>query len=155
MPTLRKALPKDAPGIWNVRVSAIRGINEPRYPQEDLIKWAPKVMPEGFTKAVENNEWYVVTDHDLIIATGYVDVDKKRLEALFVLPEYQGQGIAKLMINHLHNIAKTHGLSEINLDATLNAEGFYSRHGYVKIRDSVHISPLGVSFPSAAMKRIL
>ena len=155
MPTLRKASPKDASGIWNVRVSAIRGISEPRYPQADLIKWAPIAMPEDFVKAVEGNEWYVVTDNDMIVATGYVDVDKKRLEALFVLPKYQGQGIAKLMINHLHDIAKGHGLSELTLDATLNAEGFYSKHGYVKIRDSVHTSPLGVSFPAAAMKRVL
>ncbi len=155
MPTLRKASPKDAPGIWNVRVSAIRAIHEPRYPQEDLIKWAPKAMPEGFIKAVENNEWYVVTDDDLILATGYVDVDKRRLEALFVLPEYQGQGIAKLMIHHLHAIARAHGLSEIYLDATLNAEGFYSKHGYAKIKDSVHISPLGVTLPSVMMKKLL
>ncbi len=155
MPILRQASPKDAPGIWNVRVSAIRAINEPRYPQEDLIKWAPKDMPEGFIKAVENNEWYVVTDNDLIIATGYVDIDKKRLEALFVLPQYQGQGVGKLMIRHLHAIAQTHGLSELYLDATLNAEGFYSKHGYVKIKDSVHISPLGVSFPSVVMKNTL
>lgn len=155
MPTLRKASPLDAAGIWHVRVSAIRRIHEPRYPQADLIKWAPTDMPKDFIKAVENHEWYVVTDQDLIVATGFVDIDKKRLEAMFVLPDYQGRGIAKLMINHLHNIAKAHGLSELNLDATLNAEGFYQKHGYVKIKDSVHTSPLGVSLPSVVMKKVL
>lgn len=90
MTTLRKASPNDAPGIWHVRVSAIRGIHEPLYPQADLIKWAPIAMPEDFVKAVKANEWYVVTDNDMIVATDYVDVEKGCLEAIFVLPDYQG-----------------------------------------------------------------
>ena len=148
-----KASINDAHEIWNVRTSAIRAINQPGYKKEDLIKWAPEKMPEDFVKAIKNNEWYKVTDNNLIIGTGYVDVDKKRLEAVFVLPQYQGQGIGNLIINNLHDIAIKHGLTELYLDATLNAEGFYSKHGYIKIKDSMHISPLGVSLASVVMKK--
>jgi GNAT superfamily N-acetyltransferase len=152
---IRKATIEEANAVWDIRTSAIRAIEHTYYPKNDLLKWTPVQMPSDFAEAMLKNEWWVAVSENQIIATGFIDLIKKRIEAIFVIPDYQGKGFAKMMISHLEAIARDHGLEELFLDATLNAFGFYQKQGYQKVKDSMHVSPLGVSLPCISMKKKL
>lgn len=148
---LRKASHHEAKSLWNLRTNAIRGIDKQYYPKDDLEKWAPSEMPEDFSEAVICNEWHVIEMDGEIIACGFVDLKGSTLEAIFVSPPFQGQGFAKKMLEHLEAIAKEHGLKELSLSATLNAEGFYQKHGYHSKEKSIWVSPRGVNLACVKM----
>jgi GNAT superfamily N-acetyltransferase len=152
---LRKASIKDAEAIWSVRTSAIRAIEARYYSKEDLEKWAPLDMPSDFPKALAQHTWYVVETHGEIIATGFIDLERATTEAIFVKANFQGRGIAKMMLEHLETIAKSYGLKELSLDATLNAEGFYKKQGYQSLEKSIWKSPRGIDMACVKMHKNL
>ncbi|MNG25839.1 putative acetyltransferase [compost metagenome] len=56
-----------------------------------------------------------------------------KLDNLFVLPEYIGKGLGRLLMKHfLLNIDKTH-IKTITLNSEPNAEPFYSKLGFIKV----------------------
>lgn len=153
--SLRKASNDEAKSLWDLRTSAIRNIDKQYYLQEDLEKWAPIKMPEDFLEAVINNEWYVIEIDDAIVACGLLDAKNCTLEAIFVRPQFQGQGLAKKMLEHLEASAKKYGIEQLYLSATLNAEGFYKKYGYKLIEKSTWISPRGVNLACIRMVKKL
>jgi len=56
-----------------------------------------------------------------------------RLDNLFILPEYIGKGIGKLLMDDFMMRIATTGVKKVILDADPNAELFYTKLGFVKI----------------------
>jgi len=56
-----------------------------------------------------------------------------KLDNLFVLPEYIGNGFGKLLMNDFLNRIKDSQMQAVLLDSEPNAEKFYSKFGFNKI----------------------
>ena len=56
-----------------------------------------------------------------------------RLDNLFILPDYIGKGMGKLLMEDFMMRIATTGVKKVILDADPNAELFYARLGFVKI----------------------
>jgi GNAT superfamily N-acetyltransferase len=54
-----------------------------------------------------------------------------QIDAIFVRPSHIGQGIGRKMLDFLEHLARSHGLTSLKLDATLNAAPFYRRCGWI------------------------
>ncbi len=54
---------------------------------------------------------------------------------VFVLPEIQGQGFGKILMDRIESQARSSGLTRLVLDASLPALRFYEARGYRKISD--------------------
>ncbi len=59
-----------------------------------------------------------------------------QVRCVAVLPEVQGSGVGKLLMNYLEDIAQQKGIQEIVLDARENAVKFYLSIGYEIIGES-------------------
>jgi len=55
------------------------------------------------------------------------------IEAMHVLPAYQGRGIGRALLLDLETCAKSHAKNQVRLSASLNAVGFYERCGYTNL----------------------
>ncbi|QGX91291.1 GNAT family N-acetyltransferase [Tatumella sp. TA1] len=138
---LRRASVADAPVCWHIRNSAIREQCAACYPLAAVEAWTPQVMPESYPQAIIEHCFYVIEDvQGELLATGYLDRQTQRLEAIFTRPSAMGQGCASHIVEKLKEEALQQGLSAISLSSTLNAQPFYLKQGFIPLRHDCHFS---------------
>ena len=67
------------------------------------------------------------------IEHGYSGQDITRIHKLYILPETQGSGLGKILMDHVESEAKKHGSTKLHLNVNKQnkAVGFYQKHGFV------------------------
>jgi GNAT superfamily N-acetyltransferase len=63
----------------------------------------------------------------------FVDADPGEVTRLFILPEATGLGLGAKLLNIGVDQARSGHVGPVRLEATLNAEGFYRRHGFKSV----------------------
>lgn len=104
------------------------------YSEEQIEIWSSFLtVTSGY---IEANAVYKISVEDQIVGYySFITQDEKiiKLDNLFVLPEYIGKGLGRLLMEHfLLNIDKTE-TTTITLNSEPNAELFYSKLGFVKV----------------------
>jgi GNAT superfamily N-acetyltransferase len=61
------------------------------------------------------------------------DENTIKLDNLFILPKYIGQGLGRILMNDFLIIVKKTNANKIILDSEPNAEMFYAKLGFVKV----------------------
>lgn len=56
-----------------------------------------------------------------------------KLDNLFILPEFIGTGLGRILMNHFLEKVKDYEIEKITLDAEPNAEDFYKKFGFIRI----------------------
>src|ERR1051325_2085691 len=103
------------------------------YPKRWMEIWAPQLTfrPEYF---VENESWAALDNEKSI---GFYTLQDKNgnawIENLFVLPEFIGKGIGKMLFQHAVEISHQRGYKVLQLEADPNAMGFYQKMGMYQI----------------------
>jgi putative acetyltransferase len=72
---------------------------------------------------------------------------------MFILTSRRGVGSGILV--RLEQLALGHGVEELRLDSSLNAEAFYQRHGYEVVERGVHRLGTGREMAAIKMKKRL
>ena len=132
---IRRFVPADADAVSEVIIRTIRISNTKDYP-EDLME--ELVRTETPDKILERASWthtYVVEDDGNIIATGAIGpywgkLDESSLFTIFVLPEYQGKGIGKMIISALEQDEYALRANRIEIPASITGLPFYKKMGY-------------------------
>ncbi len=111
------------------------------YDKELLDKWKEDltITPDYIIK---NNVFKLISDGKIIGYYSFLKLENNilKLDFLFILPEYIGSGIGKLLMTDFIDKAKNLNIEKIILDADPNAEKFYSKFGfqtYNKLESSV------------------
>lgn len=138
---LRRANPQEAEILWTIRNQAIRHGCKTSYDADVIARWTPDLMPERYRQMVIEYPFYVVEDEKGdIAATGYLDLDTHRVEAIFTLPAASNKGMATRIIEALKNEARSRGITRLTLDATPNAQPFYQKLGFATLSEKYHHS---------------
>jgi GNAT superfamily N-acetyltransferase len=151
---IRRASRHDALHTYTIRRQAILHQCAGAYGDSLAQAWANVPFSEGYAALVAEH-FHLAWVDGTIAATGMLDLRSGELGALFVLPSFMGQGIARKMVEHLEGIARAEGLEAIHLDATLNAAAFYRRCGYVGDALSTYQSPFGLELSCIPMRKAL
>ncbi|CNL27487.1 GNAT family N-acetyltransferase [Yersinia alsatica] len=140
----RLASPDEAEQLWWVRNQAIRHGCRDVYDGKTLAAWTPDLMPEGYRQAVANNPFFVVDDPNsqVPVATGFLDLSSGSVEAIFTLPEFEGRGMATLILDAIKHEARVRGFTTLLLASTPNASAFYEKNGFTLISESFYPSQL-------------
>lgn len=103
------------------------------YPQESRHGYSvDKLLAEGVA-------FFVIRNHGAAVGCGGIQLfgtEYGELKRMFVKPESRGLGYAKLMLDHLENHARSHGIMLVRLETGIHQSSaikLYERAGYRKI----------------------
>ncbi len=126
------------------------------YDSQVIANWSGEPWPSRFLKSKESgDEQYVFTHEGSVVCFGSINLERRKLVALFVSPEQSGKGIGQSMLEFLVARAESSGISILKVDSSLNAVSFYERHGFTEISRSMHRTQNGVAMESVQMERKL
>ena len=113
----------------------LRISNSKDYPPEYIERDAQLFTPEYVMKRAEWTHFYVVCADGHIVGCGAIGpywdkTDESSLFNIFVLPEYQGNGIGRVIIETLEKDEFFLRAKRIEIPASITACGFYRKMGY-------------------------
>lgn len=82
---------------------------------------------------IESHPVYVVEESDEVIGFYSLSITERKLDALFIDPNYIGKGIGKLLWSHLLQQAKQLHIEDFTIDSDPYAEAFYLKMGAERI----------------------
>lgn len=151
---IRRATPSDARAAFDIRLLAIRHQCIGAYTTEQMLAWTAGAAEDGY-HALMDRHFYLGCVQGEPVATGMLDLARREIGAIFVLPGFMQQGLGLKMLEHLEALARSLGIKEVNLDATLNAAAFYRRCGYVGDTPAIYHSPSGLELACIPMLKAL
>jgi len=150
----RKARRDDAQAVWDIRNAAIIAQCGSHYSSAELAIWTSGEMPADFVQDVDDN-WYVATSNGHVVGTGRIDLASGKVDAIFVQPDQMRTGVGRQVLQDLEKLALQAGLTELSLDATLNAAPFYRACGFVGNSVAKYESPRGIDLDCIPMTKKL
>ncbi len=152
---IRPAAAADADGIWRVHSESIRALCRERYGTREIAAWVAFRPPEAYRSALASRHLFVAERADEIVGFGQFDPARGEIEACYVSPDVVGRGVGADLLARMEEDARTAGHAVVRLNATLNAETFYARHGYRKLGAASHRVGDDVELPCVRMEKKL
>lgn len=143
LPTLlRLAVPSDCDEIYDVHRFAIRdACNKLNVDNHNTIRdtWLALLSPESYLAALKlpNKALWVIEYHNHIHGFFQLDLNQGQLDALYVHPFTQRQGLGTALLQRAEKLATEANLSLIRLYALPNSLPFYVLNGYQNLGDAV------------------
>jgi len=130
---IRPAKESNAERIFEIHRDAILNIEDYLYSQDLKQAWAPENSKRA-EKIIISEQYYTVVAIIDKKVVGFGSVTENNLKLLYVDPNFQQQGVATKILQHLEErIPKP-----IELKVSKNAVEFYHKHGY-KIRSKATV----------------
>ena len=130
------------------------------YGEEILNDWSPPVsehrVNEFRSRISETQPIAVIAyDDELPIGFGIFDLKQQRIGAIYVKAAYNNRHVGVSLLNYLEKMAIQNGCEKLHLDSSLNARGFYEKHGYLSISEGFFSLPSGIQMKSVSMSKML
>ena len=151
---IRKARKDEARVILGIRNAAISHQCIGHYSPEDIEIWASVEATKQFIEVVENS-FYVASIDGCVVGTGMVNLESGKVDAIFVHPSHMRTRIGRQIVLYLEKLALDAGLTQLNLESTLNAVTFYRAQGFVGDSIAKYVSPRGFSLDCIPMIKSL
>lgn len=152
---LRRARQEDCPSIGRVHAAAVRGIPTGVYTQEEIQAWAVPRDPSDYQESIRTKEFFVAEDEGAIVGFGVLNQEFGEVEAVYVIPAAGRRGIGLEVLRKLEARANDLGITELRLNASLNAAAFYKRAGYVAQEPSKYLLLTGVEIACIPMVKTI
>ena len=150
----------DAEAIIRVHFAAVHETAAAQYGPEILATWSKPISPtriERMGRALAGGKQVIIVakrDGD-VVGFGQLASQEDHVIAVYVHPSAGRRGVGARLLRRLESLAIEHGSRELHLDASLNAEVFYLRHGYTILERGVHELSSGVTMPCVKKQKAL
>ncbi len=138
---LRPAREGDGRAVFDVTRLSVAALAKDHYSAEQIAGWMGDRTPDTYEHLIANRRM-VVAERDGAIV-GFVDAVPGEVTRLFVLPDAAGSGLGRRLLEIGIETARKGHSGSIRLEATINAEGFYQRHGFETIKRGYFSHGLG------------
>ncbi|WP_162524305.1 GNAT family N-acetyltransferase [Halobellus captivus] len=125
----RRARAADVPRLIEIHRRAVRDLGSAYYTDRQIEAWAAEAREDAYP-VVGSDVLLVAECDDDILGFGQLSLERPEISKLFVDPVSAGDGIGTSLLAELERFAAERGISELFLDASLNAANFYHRNGY-------------------------
>ena len=106
------------------------------YTKEQLNAWAnPNIDYEAWEKRLNETKQYLAVIDDTLV--GFAEYKDDYIDCFYVHHEYQGQGIGKVLMNHVLDIALKNGIKKLRVDASITAKPFFMKLGFCEIKQNL------------------
>ena len=135
MITIRRFTEADADAAAAVVAETAEISNSRDYPPEYIARLKETHSAEVLLARAKEGHMYVICDGEKVVGTGTIapfwgSVTESILLTIFVLPDYQGRGLGRLLIETLEQDEFAKRASRIEIPASLTAVNFYRHLGY-------------------------
>lgn len=132
---IRLFTPEDAGETARVIAATLRTSNSKDYSPQYIEYAIASLSPEILIQRAGEGHMYVVCHGSRIIGCGAIagywgSTTESILLTIFVLPEYQGKGIGRQIIDTLEQDEYFLRADRIEIPASITAVGFYRKMGY-------------------------
>lgn len=149
---LQRATVADIPRLWALRTRSVRQLCAGHYAPDVVAAWSAWPAPASYTTLLEQGGGIMACDATAgLLGYGVMNLADNALDALFVAPEAGGQGIGQQLMAALLGMADPS--REVTLSASLNAQHFYQRAGFIAEGEEDFAHPSGVILASIRMRR--
>lgn len=130
---IRPATEQDYIAMDRLQTAAVRNWCASVYSSELIDSWVGTPKPERYLRnARQGSNYYVIPGGKDLAGFCGIHLERCLIDAVFVAPELGGQGVGSRMLGYLFMLADQSGIEQLLLESSLNAVGFYSRHGFVE-----------------------
>ena len=131
----RKFKTEDANEVSELIIKTLRTTNIKDYTEEFIENDVKRFTPDDVIQRAEWTHFYVVTDKETIVGCGVIGSywgkeDESSLFNIFVLPEYQGKGVGRKIIETLESDEYFLRAKRVEIPASITACEFYKKFGY-------------------------
>jgi len=151
--TIRPAADGDREALWTVHVQAIRDTCSRVYSAGQISAWSDLLSPRSYVEVLRDRVIVVAEDDTGVIGFGQLDANTQEIEAVYVLPDRQGHGVGRALLQWLESSARAAGIDTVWLSATLNAVSFYEGAGFHSEGPVVHQLPTGQGLACVRMAK--
>ncbi|MBQ9234338.1 MAG: GNAT family N-acetyltransferase [Lachnospiraceae bacterium] len=132
---IRRFKEADADAVSRLIIETVRISNTKDYPVEMMEELVKREQPADVLKRASWTHFYVVESDDQIIGCGAIGPywdkqDESSLFTIFVLPEYQGRGIGRMIVETLEKDEYALRAKRIEIPASITGLPFYQKMGY-------------------------
>jgi putative acetyltransferase len=138
---LRPMLPADVPDLAEIFRASIEDLTGEDYTEAQQEAWASATHDEDeFGERLAGELTLVATYGGAAI--GFASLaDNKKIDMLYVHPAAAGQGAGALLCDALEKLAGGRGTTELTVEASDSARGFFEKRGFVaRTRNTVTIA---------------
>ncbi|SCB22573.1 GNAT family N-acetyltransferase [Rhizobium multihospitium] len=130
--SVRPYEPDDAGATIDIFLRAIREVASKDYNPAQIAAWAKVDDAEIWAQYRASRPTWLAVDGSKPI--GFADLKSDGcLDMMFVSPDYQGKGVASLLLAIVENAAREQGFQRIFTEASLTARPFFERKGFVVV----------------------
>lgn len=131
---VRRFEKKDAKEVSNLIIKTLRTTNIKDYSKAYIEKGVRILNAKNIIEKSRTRHFYVVCLDEKIIGCGSIGYDEDKEEScfytIFVLPEYQGNGIGSLIVESLEKDEYARKSKKIIVPSSITAKSFYLKLGY-------------------------
>lgn len=139
--SLRPAQKGDGEALFEVTRRSVAALARHHYTQEQIAGWMGDRTPDYYETLIAQGQVVVAEFKGTIM--GFVDSEPGEVTRLFLLPGVAGSGLGRKLLDiGIANARKGH-TGPIKVESTINAEGFYRRHGFRTVKRGYFSHGLG------------
>lgn len=128
MMTIQQAQPHHADAVLHVTHSTIKAVYPRYYPEGAVAFFLQHHAPENIRRDVAQGLVHVAVDAQGTVL-GTVTIKGNEIGRLFVLPQHQGQGVGRRLMQFAEETVLCHH-DTVVLHASLPAKALYLKNGY-------------------------
>lgn len=132
---IRRFKTDDAEAVSALVIKTITISNTKDYPADLMEELVKSQQPENILERAGWTHFYVVENNETIIGCGSIGPfwgkeDESGLFTIFVLPEYQGKGVGRLIMETLEKDEYFLRAKRIEIPSSITGCQFYRKFGY-------------------------
>lgn len=113
----------DTSALTAIRRDAILVLSKHVMSAEKALDWVSSSADARVRRAITQNVVWVAEDET--IALGWIEIDRHRVEGLYVRAEKSRSDIGSTLLRHAESMIRTAGHSTVSLDTGPNVEAYY------------------------------
>lgn len=129
---IRAALESDAVELKNLFQNTVLAINRRDYSQAEVEDWASCGDDLSNIENMIKTHYFIVAVNQQSEIVGFSSITSQGyLHSMFVHKDFQGEGIATMLLNEIEQYAITNGIMRITSEVSLTARPFFEKKGYI------------------------